>query len=608
MARTASRTKINQNRVSMAERIRLADWRPEPLGAPTDWPALLKITLKLMLDMPSPACLAWGDSLISFYNDAYLPLVGNRVVKPGAPSSELWGEAWTAVAPIVAGALSGQPGLAENLQLPLDRHGYPEHSWWTFACTPVTDEAGRIGGVLCVGHETTREVEAHAPLPAQRERFALLFDQAPVFIAYLSGPHHVFELYNHPLGIDIAPGFDLLGKSIREAFPNLEGQRTSERLDEAFRTGRRQVENARKMADAAGQHELFVNEVYQPVRDEDGSVVGVFLVVQDVTKLVNASNALRDREARLKLAMDSGRMAIWDVDFSAGSMATSPELNLMLGLAPDARPLLSELQDHYYPGELDRLRRLMSEAQQRGDRFFETEYRHIRPDTGEVRWLLIRAMMVVSDETGTARPFGVIMDITDRKQSEERLKLLALEVDHRANNLLATVQSIVTLTRAGDVSGFRENVLGRISALAHAHRLLAESRWAGAKLSRVVQEELQPFMAGGRVHLEGPDASLAPAVAQGLAVTLHELVTNAVKHGALTSPDGEIVVSWTAPDQDRIVRMTWLERGGPPVFPPMRVGFGMNLLRRALAGPTGGSVKIAWRPEGLCSDLHVPVL
>jgi PAS domain S-box-containing protein len=592
----------------MTESTQSFDWgaaAPEAAG----WPHPLQIALNLVLHAGLPMCLTWGEDFVEIHNEAFRPLLGSGGEVQGRPLSEAWREAWPRVEPALARALAGEATTIEDLPLRLERRGYPEHTWWKISCSPAPDYAGRIRGVLCIGHETTAEVQARASLPVDRERLARLFDQAPAFITYLSGPNHVFELDNQPLGQAIAPGRGLLGKTVREAFPDLAGQEVYERLDEVYRSGERHVETARKMVftDAEGQHEHYINQVYQPVLAEDGSVIGIFVIGQEVTELVRAAEALHEREERLRLAVDAGRMAVWDVDVLTGTVAGSAELNRMLGLEPDAEPTLAEVHAQYFPGELDRLATLMRDAQRRGERFFEAEYRHVRADTGEVRWFLIRAMTDFSDAGRTRRSFGVLMDVTERKEAEDRLKLLALEVDHRANNLLASVQSVVTLTRAETIPRFRESVMGRISALANAHRLLAESRWTGARLARIVLEEVQPFVADARVRIEGPDASLAPAVAQGLAVALHELVTNAVKHGALSREDGQITLAWSAPDDERIVQMTWSERGGPPVSPPDRAGFGLKLLRRALAGPIGGSVALEWRDEGLCCTLRIPV-
>jgi two-component sensor histidine kinase len=129
-----------------------------------------------------------------------------------------------------------------------------------------------------------------------------------------------------------------------------------------------------------------------------------------------------------------------------------------------------------------------------------------------------------------------------------------------------------------------------------------------ARLTRLVEEELHAFSVERRVSVEGPDANLAPTVAQGLAIALHELATNAVKYGSLSTDGGRILVTWGLPDKDGLVQMTWLERGGPPVSEPTRTGFGTTLLRRALSGVIGGSVEFEWPVEGLCCRLRFPVL
>ena len=136
---------------------------------------------------------------------------------------------------------------------------------------------------------------------------------------------------------------------------------------------------------------------------------------------------------------------------------------------------------------------------------------------------------------------GVTIDITDRKEAEERQGLLAREVDHRARNALAVIQSIIRLTRAKNVDDYVQTVEGRIKALARAHTLLSDSRWHGADLGTLVAEELAPYRAGDKVKIKGPNIALLPATAQGIALALHELATNAAKHGALSSLKGNSV-------------------------------------------------------------------
>ena len=158
---------------------------------------------------------------------------------------------------------------------------------------------------------------------------------------------------------------------------------------------------------------------------------------------------------------------------------------------------------------------------------------------------------------------GVTVDITDRKEAEERQALLAREVDHRARNALALVQSIVRLTRSDSIKSYIAAVDGRIGALSRAHTLLAQSRWQGADLAHLVDEELAPYRTAdaGRITVSGPDISLEPRTAQTLGLALHELSTNAAKYGALSDMSGRVKVAWELQPENLVLH--WTETGGP---------------------------------------------
>jgi PAS domain S-box-containing protein len=316
---------------------------------------------------------------------------------------------------------------------------------------------------------------------------------------------------------------------------------------------------------------------------------------------------LRESEARLRLAVEAGRMAIWSVDLRTGAVAVTPELNRMVGLPPDAKPTLAELQAQYYPGEVERVRQLAGETLSRGDPFFEAEYRHIRADDGSVRWLLVRAEFQLASEGEPISSIGVVLDITARKEDEERLRLLAREVDHRANNLLAVVQGAIALTRGDTLESYKDALLGRVGALARAHQLLADSRWAGADLRRLVEEELRAYAGEevGRATIRGEPLELSPALAQGVAMAVHELATNAIKHGAFSVPSGRVCVDWDTPGRAGQVVVTWTEYGGPLVSSPVRRGLGMQVLHRALGGALGGRTEMEWLPHGLTCRLYL---
>jgi two-component sensor histidine kinase len=188
----------------------------------------------------------------------------------------------------------------------------------------------------------------------------------------------------------------------------------------------------------------------------------------------------------------------------------------------------------------------------------------------------------------------------------ERQSILAREVDHRAKNALAIVQSIVRLTRAQDVQGYVTALEGRIAALSRAHGLLSNSRWEGASLGKLVEEELAPYRTNSpdRILFEGPEVLLHPVSAQTLALALHELATNAAKYGSLSDGAGRVRINWQMDGKDLCLK--WLESHGPPVAPPREGGFGTKLIEASIEGQLGGSAQFDWQRPGLHCTLTMP--
>lgn len=210
---------------------------------------------------------------------------------------------------------------------------------------------------------------------------------------------------------------------------------------------------------------------------------------------------------------------------------------------------------------------------------------------------------------------GVSTDISDAREAEQREKLLSRELDHRAKNLLAVVQSVVSLTRAENLPEFKAAIEGRIQALGRSHSMLAASRWEGADLERVLVEEFAPFhgRSQGLVQLSGPALLLKPAAAQSLALVVHELATNAAKYGSLSVPEGELLVSWEIMRNAAagpLLGLRWEERGGPPVkprTPSSRTGFGSRVIRSSIERQLGGTLDLQWAPTGLVVRMEVPL-
>jgi two-component sensor histidine kinase len=198
-------------------------------------------------------------------------------------------------------------------------------------------------------------------------------------------------------------------------------------------------------------------------------------------------------------------------------------------------------------------------------------------------------------------------DITQKLNDQERMTILAREVDHRAKNMLAVIQSLVRLSRADTVQNYTTLIQGRVAALARAHTLLSESRWQGVRLDRLIAEQMSPFRKRGndRVIVLGADVALAPHAAQPVAMILHELSENAVKHGALSLPAGGVAIEWLVEADQQLV-ITWTEFGGPavPLAPPR--GFGISVIDRTVRDQLDGTVDFTWRPDGMVCRISLP--
>jgi PAS domain S-box-containing protein len=329
-------------------------------------------------------------------------------------------------------------------------------------------------------------------------------------------------------------------------------------------------------------------------------------VAERTAELEASAARLRQSEQRRSVALAAGQMGSWDWDIENGECNWDAGQYRIFGVDPQNFKLTYDnIRPLIHPEDVERIETLVAGGI--ADKpTFQTEARIIRPN-GELRWCICAAAMTLNQEGRVVRVSGVTVDITDRKEAEERQALLAREVDHRARNALAVTQSIVHLTRASNMKGYIAAVNGRIGALSRAHALLSESRWQGADLAKLIDDELAPYGISGAANIEvaGPAVSLEPATAQILALALHELATNAVKYGALSSATGVVDVSWELNSGNLILQ--WIETGGPPTKAPTSRGFGTKLITSTCEAQLGGKAKFGWLTEGLHCTLSVPI-
>ncbi len=290
----------------MGRAIRDHDWTRTALGVPALWSQALKTLVELMLASTQPMFMAWGAQKIWLYNDAFVPILGRKhPTALGLPALEVWAEAAATLAPMFERVFAGESVHRSDIELMLDRHGHLEEAHFAFSYTPARDERGVVAGLFGVCVETTERVLSERRQAAATERQLKMFEQAPGFIAVLHGPRHVFEFANRAYN-RVAGHRELLGKSVPEAFPELEGQDIFERLDAVYATGERYVAShvpVRLTYGGAAAVERFLDFIYAPILNEAGRVTGIFVEGHDVTEAHVAQEELQVRERRQALTL-----------------------------------------------------------------------------------------------------------------------------------------------------------------------------------------------------------------------------------------------------------------------------------------------------------------
>lgn len=200
------------------------------------------------------------------------------------------------------------------------------------------------------------------------------------------------------------------------------------------------------------------------------------------------------------------------------------------------------------------------------------------------------------------RILSVSRDHTELRDARERQELLNGELSHRLKNTLSVIQAIAfqTLSDAGNqeaVAAFGE----RLAALSKAHDVLTRQSWSAAEIGEVVRGVLATFDEGGRISISGPPTMIGPRATLSLSLLLHELATNAIKHGSLSAPEGRVMLGWSWNEDKSGIVMRWEERSGPPAVEPSRRGFGSRIIRMGLAG--SGGTTLHYGEEGLTAEM-----
>jgi PAS domain S-box-containing protein len=349
------------------------------------------------------------------------------------------------------------------------------------------------------------------------------------------------------------------------------------------------------------------------IRGQDGTPERFVGVNFDVTARRETEQALRDSEERLRLAQRAARIGTFDWHIPSGRVTWTPEEERLFGIEPGTfEGTIEGWASRVHPEDREPMEQAMSAAMASRQREMDFAFRIVLPD-GAVREIGGSGAFLYAPDGTPVRMVGVNLDVTERIVAENRQNLLIRELHHRVKNTLATVQAIVgsTARTASSIDEFYQGFVGRIVSLAHTHNLLTEDYWQKASLGELLRNELGPYedRSGARVSLDGPAVELPSEAAVPVGMAIHELTTNAAKHGALSVAGGQVAVSWEVrPDvAGSVLHFTWIERGGPPVHRPTRQGFGSRLLQRVLTSQLQAEVHIAFPDSGLRFTMVMPL-
>jgi len=381
---------------------------------------------------------------------------------------------------------------------------------------------------------------------------------------------------------------------------------------EVFRANDRRVIESGEAAEVEEQLTLEGRlrtyfSVKAPLRDDRGQIAGIVGISTDVTDRREQQEEVARLARRAEIAQRAARSSLYEYDVASGRVMRDPLMAEVCGIRPGAIESSKEGWERFiHPDDLGEFQRTIAAALGSYERF-ALEYRVVGDDD-RITWVS-DAGTIVRDEDGRVRQvIGLVTDVTAQKHADERERLLAREVDHRAKNLLAVVQSVVQLARADDGEQLKRGITGRIQSLARAHSLLADARWEGVDLMGLAREEVAPYAEelDGRVTLHGPSLLLKPAAAQSIALVLHELATNAAKYGALSVQQGRLELSWCIDAKGGLL-LVWQERGltGGRDTAPARTGFGSRLIKASVERQLRGSVDYDWAPQGLTVTMTI---
>ena len=332
---------------------------------------------------------------------------------------------------------------------------------------------------------------------------------------------------------------------------------------------------------------------------------------QRVIERKNAIDDLRESEVKTHLATETAGIGLWQWHIPSGHVTWDKAMFDLYGMPPTTDGLV-KYEDYIasvHPEDAANQNAVLQDTVSRRGAS-KREFRILPRDGGDVRYIRAVETARAGPDGQTEWVVGTNLDITEEKNRERHIQLLMGEINHRAKNLLAVVLSVASQTRGVDHADFLKKFSARVRSLAAGQDVLVANQWKRVSLDALIRAQLNHFkdLIGSRITISGDSVQLSPAAVQTIGMAVHELATNAAKHGALSNTKGRIDISWqkiAGKTSDRLV-MRWIESEGPPVFPPKEHGFGSMVTGKVVEMGLGGEVTANFAPTGFSWRLDCP--
>jgi PAS domain S-box-containing protein len=603
----------------MAERIRSHDWAATSLGPIRSWSPRLRLMVEQVLASPLAATLVCGPDHLLIYNDAAAVLYGDRLLHAlGQPLPGAFPAEWEAVEPLYQRAFAGE--VVRVAGLPLDMRGESglRVTKVDAVLAPVREDDGRVAYIHMVGTQIGCDSRTEAALRASEERLAAIFGSAAVGLSELALDGRFLRVNDELCRILGRPRDDVLRLTILDVTFADDVPPSLGAVAKTLQSGETASLDKRYLRPDGSV--VWANSRLRPLHHGAGLPTTLLAVTADLTERRAAEEKLRESEERFRQfgAASSDILWIRNADTLHWEYLT-PAFETICGLEPVAAiegDGMAPRLDPVLPEDRDRVAAALARVRE-GERV-SSEYRVRRPD-GAVRWLRSTDFPIRGDDGRVTRLGGVARDITEEKRSSDRMGVLVAELQHRTRNLIGIVRSLAnnTLRRSADLADFRQRFVDRLAALARVQGLLSRlGDGHRVAFDELIRSEVAPLDGeAGRITLEGPAGiALRSSTVQTFALALHELATNAVKHGAFSQPRGTLNIRWHL-QQDPVdgrpwLHVDWRERG---VILPDTIrlqsiaGSGRDLIERALPYQLDARTTYVMEQDGVHCTIALPV-